>query len=82
MATMAELRRRHKITKGKKKADAPEPHKCKVRSPSMVEDSEDEAGGASAGLSSPKHLKTEPVPWAEDKVFSGHGAYSVGSPLC
>ncbi len=30
MATMAELRRRHKITKGKKKADSLEPHKHKV----------------------------------------------------
>ncbi len=74
MAAMAELRRRHKITKGKKKADAPEPHKCKVQSASMVEDSEAEAGGASVGPLAPKCLKTEPVPWAEDKVFSGHGA--------
>ncbi len=30
MATMAELRRRRKITKGKKKANALEPHKHKV----------------------------------------------------
>ncbi len=39
----------------------------------MVEDSEDEAGGALVGPSTPKHLKTGPVPQAEDKVFSGHG---------
>ncbi len=71
---MDELRRRQRITKGKKKADVPEPRKCKVRSASTVEDSDEEAGGASVGPSTPKRLKTEPVPRAEDKVFSGHGA--------
>ncbi len=78
-ATMAELRRRRKITKGKKKADDPESWKCKVRSASRVEDSEDEMGSASAGPLTPKHLKTEPAPQANDKVFSGNGVWPVGS---
>ncbi len=73
MAAMAELRRRHRITKGKKKVDGLESWKRKVHSASRVEESEDEAGGASAGPSTPKRLKTEPAPQAEDKVFSGNG---------
>ncbi len=73
-ATMAELRRRCRITKGKKKADGPESQKHKFCSASRVEESEDEAGGALAGPLTPKHLKTEPASQAEDKVFSGHGA--------
>ncbi len=74
MAAMDELRRRQRITKGKRKVEGLEFWKCKIHSMSRVEESEDEAGGASAGPSTPKHLKTEPVPQAEDKVFSGHGA--------
>ncbi len=61
-AAMAELRRRRRITKEKKKADDPGSQKRKVQSASRVEDSEDETGGASAGPSSPKCLKTEPAP--------------------
>ncbi len=72
-ATMDELRRRCRITKRKKEADGLDSWKCKVCSASRVEDSEDEVGGASVGLLTPKHLKTEPAPQAEDKVFSGNG---------
>ncbi len=61
-AAMAELRRRRRITKGKKKVDDLGSQKHKVQSASRVEDSEDETGGASAGPSSPKCLKTEPAP--------------------
>ncbi len=74
MATMDELRRRHRITKRKNKAEGPESQKCKIHSASRVEESEDEAGGASAGLLTPKRLKTEPAPQANDNVFSGNGA--------
>ncbi len=73
MATMDELKRRRRITKGKKKVEGPGAWKRKIRSVSLVEESEDEAGGASAGPSTPKCLKTEPAPQANDKVFSGNG---------
>ncbi len=48
---------------------------CKLCSVSMVDDS-DEGGNASVEPSTPKCLKTEPAPWADDKVFSGNGAWS------
>ncbi len=73
MATMDELKRRWRITKGKNKAEALESRKHKIWSASRVEESEDEAGGALVGSSTPKHLKTEPAPQAEDKVFSENG---------
>ncbi len=75
MAAMAELRRRQRIMKGKKKVDAPESWKCKIQSANRVEESKDEVEGASVGLSTPKCLKTEPAPQAEDKVFSGNGTW-------
>ncbi|KAK0430790.1 hypothetical protein EV421DRAFT_1743708 [Armillaria borealis] len=68
---MAELRRRRKIVEGKKKAGAVGTRKCKFQSASMVESGEE--GNASVGPSVPKHLKTEPEPMAQDKVFTGSG---------
>lgn len=53
-AAMAKLRRKCKIAKGKKRVETMEPQKCKFWSASMMEDSREESGGASAGLSSPK----------------------------
>ncbi len=49
-AAMAELRKRRKVTKGKKRADTAEPQKHKFWSASVVEDSGEEGGGASVGL--------------------------------
>ncbi len=71
---MAELKRKHEIAKGKKRERTAEPRKRKLQSASTVDDSEVESGNASAGLSTPKWLKTEPVPQAKDKVFTGNGA--------
>ncbi len=48
-ATMAELRKRHRIAKGKKKTDAPESWKCKIWSASRVEKSEDKVRGCIGG---------------------------------
>ncbi len=73
MATMAELRQRQAITEGKKRVHTAEPQKQKFQSASLVE-SEGKDGNASAGLLTPKCLKTDPVPQASDKVFSGKGA--------
>ncbi|SJL06761.1 uncharacterized protein ARMOST_10103 [Armillaria ostoyae] len=70
-AAMAELRRKRKIAERKKKAGSAETRKRKVRSTSLVESGED--GNASAGPLGPKHLKTEPEPTAQDKVFTGSG---------
>ncbi len=72
-AAIAELRRRSAITKRKKRAHTAEPWKHKFWSVSLVE-SEEEGGNALAGLSTPKHLKTEPAPQAQDKVSFGKGA--------
>lgn len=72
---MAELRNRRAITEGKKRAHSAGSQKRKVRSRSLVDDSEVEGGDASAGPSMPKQLKTEPVPQAKDKVFTGNGAW-------
>ncbi|PBK75380.1 hypothetical protein ARMSODRAFT_970050 [Armillaria solidipes] len=69
---MAELRKRQRIAEGKKKAGSVEIQKCKVRSASVVESGE-EGGNVSAGLSVPKHLKMEPEPTPQDKVFTGSG---------
>ncbi len=73
MATMDELRRRQRIMKGKKRVEGPGAQKRKICSASLVEESEDEAGGCIGGLLTPKRLKTEPAPQANDKVFSGNG---------
>ncbi len=70
--TMAELKRRCKITKGKKKVEPMGSQKRKFWSASMVE-SEEEDRVALAGPSTPKRLKTEPAPLASDKVFTGNG---------
>ncbi|PBL01874.1 hypothetical protein ARMGADRAFT_1023266 [Armillaria gallica] len=64
MAAIAELKRRQRITKGKNKTEGPESQKCKIRSASRVEESKDEVGGPLT----PKCLKTEPAPRAEDKA--------------
>ncbi len=73
MAVMTELRRKRSIAKGKKRAETVEPRKRKFRSDSVVDDSGEEGGCALAGPSSPKRLKTEPAPQAQDKVLSGNG---------
>lgn len=73
MAAMAKLKRRQKITKEKRKVDITEPHKCKFRSASIVEN-EEEGRDVSAGPLTLKHLKTEPAPQAQDKVFAGNSA--------
>ncbi len=70
-AAMAELKRRREIAKGKRRADTAEPRKCKFQSASVVDDSGDE--GAAMGPSTPKRLKTEPVPQSKDKVLKGNG---------
>ncbi len=72
---MAELRNRQAITEGKKRACSTGSRKHKVRSRSLVDDSEVEGGDALAGLSMPKRLKTEPVPQVKDKVFTGNSAW-------
>ncbi|PBK87800.1 hypothetical protein ARMGADRAFT_1034419 [Armillaria gallica] len=74
MAAMDELSRRQRIMKGKKKMEGPGAWKRKICSASLVEESEDKAGSASVGLLTPKCLKTEPAPQANDKVFSRNGA--------
>ncbi len=51
-----------------------EPRKRKIRSDSVVDDSGEEGGCTLAGPSSPKRLKTEPAPQAQDKVVSVNGA--------
>ncbi len=73
IAAMAELRKRRAITEGKKRAHSAGSRKHKVRSASLVDDSEVEGGNVLAGPSTPKRLKTEPAPQANDKVFSGNG---------
>ncbi len=73
MAAIAELRQKQKIAKGKKRVVTVEPCKHKFWSASVVEESEGEAEGASAGPSTLKHLKTEPEPQAKDKVLSENG---------
>ncbi len=73
--TMDELRRRWRITKGKKREHATGFQKRKVQSASLVDDSGVEDENASVGPSTPKRLKTEPVPQAKDKVFTGNGAW-------
>ncbi len=72
---MAELRNRRAITEGKKRVHSAGSQKRKVWSRSLVDDSEVEGGDALAGPSMPKRLKTEPVPQAKDKVFTGNGAW-------
>ncbi|SJL07240.1 uncharacterized protein ARMOST_10583 [Armillaria ostoyae] len=60
------------IAEGKKKARSTESRKRKVRLTSLVESGEED-GNVSAGPSVPEHLKTEPEPMAQDKVFTGSG---------
>ncbi len=81
-AAMAELRKRRAITEGKKRAHSVGSRKRKVQSASLVDDSEVEGGNVSAGPSTPKRLKTEPAPQANDKVFSGMVHRSIGAPFC
>ncbi len=80
MATMAELKRRHKITKGKKKAEPTESQKQNFWSASVVE-SEEEDRVASAAPLTPKHLKMEPAPQASDKVFTGNSMWNRQSSI-
>ncbi|PBK71419.1 hypothetical protein ARMSODRAFT_973840 [Armillaria solidipes] len=68
--TMDELRKRGRIAEGKKKAGSMEDRKCEFRSVSLVESGVDD-GNVSAGPSGLKHLKMEPEPMAQDKVFTG-----------
>ncbi len=49
--------------------------KHKFQSVSVVEQSEEENEGLLVGLLTPKYLKTEPAPQAQDQVFSGNGAW-------
>ncbi len=72
-AAMTELRRRRSVAKGKKRAEPMELRKYKFRSDSVVDDSGEEGGCALARPSTPKRLKTEPAPQAQDKVLSGNG---------
>ncbi|KAK0421776.1 hypothetical protein EV421DRAFT_1915322 [Armillaria borealis] len=67
---MAKLRKRCKIAEGKKKVGSAEAQKHKFQSASVVE-SGGEDGNVSAGPLVPKHLKTEPEPMAQDKVYTG-----------